>query len=124
MPQNNPKQEAEQTKTPNSSLGVGTPIVAWIYEWAVESGVVLSTDQAKLLEFHTTKLLNEQLDRLDKSMPTPEQLVTKYGYHMPEKQYGYKLGLHDIREVIEAERNKLNPSKSTPFNKLKESNND
>ncbi len=54
---------------------------------------------AKLLELIRTeklKLLNE----LDKSMPTAEQLTTKYGYHMPEKQYGYKLALHDIREVL------------------------
>lgn len=48
------------------------------------------------------------LAELDKSMPTAEQLTTKYGYHMPEKQYGYKLGLHDIREVIEAERKRIN----------------
>lgn len=40
------------------------------------------------------------LDKLDKSMPTAEQLTTKYGYHMPQKQYGCKLALHDIREVL------------------------
>ena len=40
------------------------------------------------------------LDELDKSMPTVEQLTTKYGYHMPERMYGYKLALHDIREVL------------------------
>ena len=40
------------------------------------------------------------LAEVDKSMPTAEQLTTKYGYHMPEKQYGYKLALHDIREVL------------------------
>ena len=59
-----------------------------------------------LLNWHN-KQVEEVLDRLDKSMPTPEQLTTKYGYHMPEKQYGYKLGLHDIRDVIETERAKL-----------------
>jgi len=40
------------------------------------------------------------LDELYKSMPTVEQLTTKYGYYMPEKQYGYKLAVHDIREVL------------------------
>ncbi len=40
------------------------------------------------------------LDELDKSMPTVEQLTTKYGYHMPERMYGYRLALHDIREVL------------------------
>ena len=49
-----------------------------------------------LIRTEKLKLLNE----LDKSMPTAEQLTTKYGYHMPEKQYGYKLALHDIREVL------------------------
>lgn len=50
----------------------------------------------KLIRTEKLKLLN----KLDKSMPTDEQLTTKYGYHMPDKQYGYKLALHDIREVL------------------------
>lgn len=58
----------------------------------------------KSLEAYVTtrvkEALEEMLDRLDKSMPTAEQLTTKYGYHMPDKQYGYKLALHDIREVL------------------------
>ena len=49
-------------------------------------------EMRQLIRTEKLKLLNE----LDKSM----QLTTKYGYHMPEKQYGYKLVLHDIREVI------------------------
>ena len=53
-------------------------------------------DILALIRTEKLKLLNE----LDKSMPTAEQLTTKYGYHMPEKQYGYKLALHDIREVL------------------------
>lgn len=61
-------------------------------------------DDRKELETRVRALINQQiksvLDELDKSMPTAEQLTTKYGYHMPEKQYGYKLALHDIREVL------------------------
>ena len=53
-------------------------------------------DIIALIRTEKLKLLAE----LDKSMPTAEQLTTKYGYHMPEKQYGYKLALHDIREVL------------------------
>ena len=55
---------------------------------------------AKFVEafIRTEKL--KLLNKLDKSMPTDEQLTTKYGYHMPDKQYGYKLALHDIREVL------------------------
>ena len=49
-----------------------------------------------LIRTEKLKLLAE----IDKSMPTVEQLTTKYGYHMPEKQYGYKLALHDIREEL------------------------
>ena len=63
------------------------------------------TKQAIQSLIRTEKL--KLLDELDKSIPTAEQLTTKYGYHMPEKQYGYKLALHDIREVLtklEAER--------------------
>ena len=54
-------------------------------------------EQVKTL-IRTEKL--KLLAELDKSMPTAEQLTTKYGYHMPDKQYGYKLALHDIREVL------------------------
>ena len=81
------------------------------YDHLPERGIAIGTDRIKqsILDWHN-KRIEEVLGRLDSSMPTPEQLTTKYGYHMPEKQYGYKIGLHDIREVIEAERDKLNNS--------------
>ena len=62
----------------------------WAEQWIAKQA---------LLDWHN-KQIEAVLDRLDKSMPTAEQLTTKYGYHMPAKQYGYKLALHDIREVL------------------------
>ena len=41
------------------------------------------------------------LEDVKEQLPTSEQLTTKYGYHMPEKMYGYKLGIHDAREAID-----------------------
>ena len=60
---------------------------------------IFATAKKELHDFIRTEKL-KLLDELDKSMPTAEQLTTKYGYHMPEKQYGYKLALHDIREEL------------------------
>ena len=71
-----------------------TSIAKWTHDTLVDE-IIMPAINA-LIRTEKLKLLNE----LDKSMPTAEQLTTKYGYHMPEKQYGYKLALHDIREVI------------------------
>ena len=69
-------------------------IAKWTHDGLVDE-IIMPTINA-LIRTEKLKLLAE----VDKSMPTAEQLTTKYGYHMPEKQYGYKLALHDIREVI------------------------
>lgn len=47
------------------------------------------------------RLAVQALKDIKEQLPTSEQLTTKYGYHMPEKMYGYKLGLHDAREAID-----------------------
>ncbi len=60
---------------------------------------IFATAKEELLDLIRTEKL-KLLAELDKSMPTAEQLTTRYGYHMPEKQHGYRLALHDIREVI------------------------
>ena len=65
-------------------------------QWCFEYGMPARDAIQSLIRTEKLKLL----DKLDKSMPTAEQLAIKYGYHMPEKQYGYKLALHDIREVL------------------------
>lgn len=70
-----------------------------LYEPSAEWDAERHKAKQALLDWHH-KQIEEVLDRLDKSMPADEQLTTKYGYHMPDKQYGYKLALHDIREVI------------------------
>jgi len=48
-----------------------------------------------------TSLMKELVAEAKEQLPTSEQLTTKYGYHVPGKIYGYKLGLHDAREAID-----------------------
>ena len=67
-------------------------------EYNLPGGIGTGKANELLALIRTEKL--KLLAELDKSMPTAEQLTTKYGYHLPEKQYGYKLALHDIREVL------------------------
>ena len=70
----------------------GSSDTMWQNDKHVEIFATAKKELEALIRTEKLKLLNE----LDKSM----QLTTKYGYHMPEKQYGYKLVLHDIRELI------------------------
>ena len=70
----------------------GASDTMWQDERHIEIFATAKKELLAIIRTEKLKLLNE----LDKSM----QLTTKYGYHMPEKQYGYKLVLHDIREVI------------------------
>ena len=48
-----------------------------------------------------TSLMKELVAEAKEQLPTSEQLTTKYGYHVPGKIYGYKLGLHDAREALD-----------------------
>ena len=48
-----------------------------------------------------TSLIKELVAEAKEQLPTSEQLTTKYGYHVPGKIYGYKLGLHDAREALD-----------------------
>ena len=70
----------------------GASDTMWQNDKHVEIFATAKKELQSLIRTEKLKLLNE----LDKSM----QLTTKYGYHMPEKQYGYKLALHDIREEL------------------------
>lgn len=67
----------------------------------------------ELITAYTNKQVGALLDRLELSMRGKTIIDTAEGWQNFVKRH--------VVAAIEAERNKLNPSKSTPFNKLKES---
>ena len=104
MPQNNPKQEVElRDSIAKIMASVGTKVGCDEYDYCwLEAKHIM-----ELINTHTTKLLNEQLDRL--SM----QVVNAQTYNQPDgSQFG---SLHNFLAIplsaIEAERNKLKESK-------------
>jgi hypothetical protein len=74
----------------------GASDTMWQDERHVEIFATAKKELQALIRTEKLELLNE----LEKSMSTVEQLNTKYGYHPPERMYGYKLAVHDTREVI------------------------